>query len=264
MTTAPTAHIEVNGINTAHAVAGDGDAVLLLHGWGANIELVWPLARELAGKGFRCYVPDLPGFGQSSLPPQTWTVHDYVRFVLAYMDANALERVHLFGHSFGGRLSLVMGANHAERINKIVLCDAAGVKPRTPWYRQLPVTLYHAVKENIPEDGAMGRVVDRLRTGYRSRVGSDDYLSAGAMKDTFLAVIEEDLLPFAPQITRPTLLVWGENDADTPLWQAQTLEQAIPDAGLVVFPGAGHYSYLDALPDAVRVIDYFFKHDESS
>jgi pimeloyl-ACP methyl ester carboxylesterase len=230
----------------------------MLHGWGANLGLVWPLAEKLAAAGYRVYVPDLPGFGKTALPPNTWTVHDYVAWVLAYMDAQGIERAHLFGHSFGGRLSIVLSAQHPARVEKVVLCDAAGVKPPTPWYRQLPVTLYKAVEGVVGDVG----VIQKMRERYRAQVGSADYLQAGALKDTFLAVIAEDLLPFAPQITQPTLLVWGANDEDTPLWQANQLEAAIPDAGLVVFQGAGHYSYLDALPEATRVIDYFFSHNE--
>lgn len=256
-----TDHTDINGIRTAHAAVGDGAAVVLLHGWGANMRLLMPLAEALSKHGFRCYMLDLPGFGDSDPPPHAWTVHDYVDFVLAFMDAQGLERVHLFGHSFGGRLSIVLGAEYAHRIDKMVLCDAAGVKPQLPWYRQLPITLYRAVEDKIDAESAVGKAVDKLRTVYRQRVGSADYLSAGAMKDTLLAVIDEDLLPYAPKITRPTLLVWGDQDEDTPLWQAKKLEAAIPDAGLVLMQGAGHYAYLDALGETVRVMDYFFKHD---
>ena len=258
--TPPTQTQQIQGIPTTHVVAGDvnAPAIVMLHGWGSNLKLVWPLAENLAEKGYRVYVPDMPGFGETALPPETWTVHDYASWVLAYMEANNIQQAHLFGHSFGGRLSIVLSAEHPERFTKVVLCDAAGVKPATPWYRQLPVVLYKLV------EGVLGDIplVQRLRDKYRASVGSADYLQAGELKDTFLAVIAEDLLPFAPKITQPTLLVWGSNDTDTPLWQAKQLETAIPDAGLVVFPGAGHYSYLDALPDATRVIDYFFSHDE--
>ncbi|MEL6270149.1 MAG: alpha/beta hydrolase [Chloroflexota bacterium] len=262
MSSPPTEHTTINGIHTTHTIHGEGEPVLLLHGWGANITLLWPLIEQLAQKGFRCHAPDLPGFGGTGLPPATWSVHDYVAFVLAYIDAQQLACAHLFGHSFGGRLSIVLGAKHADRVNKIVLCDAAGVRGKTPWYRQLPVTLYRAVEDKVDDESAPGRLINRVRDAYVKRTGSSDYLDAGELKETLVEVVSEDLLPFAPQITAPTLLVWGANDEDTPLWQAKALEAAIPDAGLVVFPNAGHYAYLDALPDTVRVIDYFYKHDE--
>ncbi|MCL4252654.1 MAG: alpha/beta hydrolase, partial [Anaerolineae bacterium] len=64
-------------------------------------------------------------------------------------------------------------------------------------------------------------------------------------RETFLRVVNQDLSDYAKRIQAPTLLIWGENDQDTPLWQAKQLENLIPDAGLVVYPRAGHYSYLE-------------------
>lgn len=261
MTEPPIKHITINSQKVAHTVVGTGDPVLLLHGWGANLRLLWPLGEQLAEHGFRCYMPDLPGFGESDPPPRTWTIYDYAKFTLDYMHSQGLERAHLFGHSFGGRISIVLGAQHTERLHKIVLCDAAGVREETPWLQRLSRQIYRTLSPD-DADSPLARALQKARNAYVQRVGSEDYLNAGVLKETFVAVVEEDLLPLAPQITRPTLLLWGANDEATPLWQAQKLEAAIPDAGLVVFQNAGHYSYLDALPDAVRVIDYFFKNDE--
>lgn len=260
MTNPPRTTLSINGIKTAVATAGDGKGLplVMLHGWGAHIGLLWPLAEKLTAAGHTVHTLDLPGFGETPPPSKTWRVADYAAFVRAYMAEAGIERAHLFGHSFGGRISIVLGANHPKQFEKIILCDAAGVKPPTPWYRQLPATLYGAVEGIVGDFGP----VQALRDRYRQRVGSEDYLNAGPLKETFLAVIAEDLLPLAPKITGQTLLLWGADDTDTPLWQARALESAIPDAGLVVFKGAGHYSYLDALPDAARVIDYFLTHDE--
>src|SRR5688572_28092751 len=83
----------------AEAVIGEGKPVLLLHGWGANLSLVWSMAENLARLGYRVYALDLPGFGQSDPPPAAWTVFDYARFVVAYLDYHRLERVYLFGPS---------------------------------------------------------------------------------------------------------------------------------------------------------------------
>ena len=88
----------------------------------------------------------------------------------------------------------------------------------------------------------------------RARVASRDYLDASeAMRGTFRAVIAQDLSDRLPRIAAPTLLVWGERDEDTPLWMARRMEELIPDAGLVVLEGAGHYSYADA-PGQFRAV----------
>lgn len=254
------AHIQMGDINAAHVVFGNvGEPVLALHGWGASVDLVAPFARQLATRGFRVYVPDLPGFGETPASKSAWSVHDYTNFVLSYLAANGLERVHLFGHSFGGRLSLVLGAEQPERIHKIVLVNSAGVPPRHSMSSQMRLNAYKGIRDSLSAVG-MKALSQRLRDWYVGRYGSADYKNAGVLRETFTKVISEDLRPYAARVKASTLLIWGAKDEETPLWQAQTLEKLIPDAGLVVYDDAGHYSYLDRLPDVVRTIEYFYRH----
>lgn len=262
MTTPPITFITLNGIRIAHTIAGEGKSLVLLHGWGANIGLVWPLAEKLAPLGYRVYALDLPGFGQSADPPAAWTVQDYARLVVAYLDAQHLERVLLFGHSFGGRLSLILGSEYAERINKMVLADSAGVRTPPPLFTRFRLNTYKAIRDGLYRVGAKS-LADTLRNVYNTRYGSADFQQVlGVMRETFVNVVNEDLLPYAARVKSPTLLFWGDKDEDTPLWQGRLLEKTIPDAGLVVHRGAGHYSYLDCLAETVRVMDYFFKQVE--
>ena len=80
----------------------------------------------------------------------------------------------------------------------------------------------------------------------RARRGSADYAAASPMMRSILSkCVNEDLKRALPSIKAPTLLIWGENDTATPLSDAKTMERLIPDAGLVSFPGCGHYSFLD-------------------
>lgn len=256
---APVTFTTINGIRIAEAVTGTGKPLVLLHGWGAHIDLVWVLAEHLAPHGYRVYALDLPGFGQSDSLPVAWTVFDYARFVVAYLDHHRLEQVYLFGHSFGGRLSLILGADYPERIRKIVLADSAGVITPTPLLVRSRQTLYKGMRDLLYRVGAKA-LADRLRAIYNARYGSSDFQQvSGIMRETFVKVVNEDLLPYAARIKAPALLFWGDQDEDTPLWQGQLLEKTIPDAGLVVHSGAGHYSYLDRLAETVRVMDYFFK-----
>lgn len=252
--------IIVADLSTRHAVLGDtGSVLVMLHGWGAKLDLVLPLGERLARLNHRVYIPDLPGFGETEPPPVAWSVSDYVRFVLAYMDSQGLDRVHLFGHSFGGRVSLVLGADHAHRIDKMVLADSAGVRSKTPLAAQMRLSAYKAARDGLRSVG-LSSVSDRLQTLYNRRYGSADFnQSSGVMRETFVKVVNEELLTYAARVTPSTLLLWGDQDQDTPLWQGRLLEKTIPDAGLVLFEGAGHYSYLDRLADTVRVIDYFLK-----
>jgi pimeloyl-ACP methyl ester carboxylesterase len=243
----PRTTVQIDGLQIAQALAGDrdGSPVLMLHGWGAHIELVWPLAQRLLTLGYRVLVPEMPGFGASDPPPAAWTVQDYARWVLAYADHHELERFHLFGHSFGGRLGLILGAEHAGRIQAMVLADAAGIRKQSPVTARARLTVYKGVRDGLKRVG-LGALSDRLRGWYNRRYGSTGFQSAsGVMRETFVKVVNADLREYAARVRVPTLLVWGEDDADTPLWQGHLLERLIPDAGLVILPGAGHYSYLE-------------------
>jgi pimeloyl-ACP methyl ester carboxylesterase len=259
MTTPPRQTTLVQGIPTAHAVIGEGHPLLMLHGWGASIDLVWSLAERLAPLGYRIHALDMPGFGQTPNPPVGWSVRDYVNFVLGYLDSQQLERVHLFGHSFGGRLGLILGADHAARLHKLVLADAAGIRDSAPTSTSLRLKSYRVALNTLKTVGLTAQA-DQLRGWYTERYGSADYKAAtGTLRETFVKVVNEDLRDYASRVKVPTLLFWGDQDTDTPLSQGKLLEQLIPDAGLVIWEGAGHYSYLERLADTARVMDHFLK-----
>ncbi|MCU0466800.1 MAG: alpha/beta hydrolase [Anaerolineae bacterium] len=241
-----------------HATAGDEGAppIIMLHGWGASSELLKPLGDRLGKQGYRVYMPDLPGFGQTPPPPSAWGVADYMAFVLGYADALGVGRAHWFGHSFGGRISLMLGADAPDRVDHIVLADSAGIRP-AQGATSAATTVLKGVKRGLGAVG-LGGLAEKLAGRYRTAVGSSDYNAAsGVMRETFLKVIDQDLQAWAARIQAPTLLLWGDQDQDTPLADGQRLEQLIPDAGLVVFSGAGHYSYLDRAADAAVIIKQF-------
>ncbi len=249
----------IQGIKTSEVVIGQGKPVVMLHGWGANLGLVTPLAEKLAPLGYQCFVPDLPGFGQTLAPEVGWSNHEYVKWVIDYLDTHQLDKVYLFGHSFGGRLGLILGAEQGDRIIKMALADPAGVRPKASTSGQWRLKSYRLVLNMLKTLGLKPQA-EQLRNWYSERYGSADYKAAkGMMRETLVKVVNEDLLPFAARVKPSTLLFWGDKDDDTPLWQGQLLEKTIPDAGLVVWEGAGHYSYLERAADTARVMDHFFK-----
>lgn len=248
-------------ILTVERIAGQLGAtpIVALHGWGVSSELMQPVLERLSPLGYRLYAPDLPGFGGTAPPPTAWTVHDYANWVIEYLDAHRLETAHLIGHSFGGRISLVLGAQHPHRISKIALSNSAGVPSKQPPHIVLRQRAYKLIRSGLEAIGAHA-AAHQLREWYAVRYGSSDYRTAqGVMRETFVRVVTQDLLPMAARVARPTLLFWGEKDADTPLWQARRLEKTLPDAGLIVFPGASHYAYLEHLDEFIRIVDHFFK-----
>jgi pimeloyl-ACP methyl ester carboxylesterase len=279
MTPASVNYTEIGGIRTAELILPADSArsrgvqlnastrpasawpVLMLHGWGASLKLVQPLGERLAALGWNVYAPDMPAFGESAPPPAAWGVPDYANWVTAYLDAHHLERVHLFGHSFGGRVALVLGAERAERLGKIALADAAGVPPKKTANADLRLKAYKTIRDGLYKVGAKG-LADDLRQRYNARYGSADFNAAsGVVRETFVKVVNQDLRPYAARVKPSTLLFWGDQDEDTPLWMGRELETLIPDAGLIIYEGAGHYSYLERLAETAKTVDYFFRNE---
>lgn len=245
--------MHINGLRTRRLVRGEGEDLLVLHGWGASIEAVYPIVTGLAPVA-RVHALDLPGFGESEPPPEPWGVEQYQAFVGAYMDAAGIARATIVGHSNGGRIAIRMAATEPARVAKLVLVDAAGIRPKRTfrWYRR--VAMAKVGKHAARHLGAPG---ERMRDVLVSRAASTDYAAAGELRPTLVKLVNADLRAYMPDIAAPTLLVWGAEDAETPVAMAREMERLIPDAGLVVLEGAGHYSYLDQPGRFARIVSHF-------
>jgi pimeloyl-ACP methyl ester carboxylesterase len=223
--------------------------IVILHGWGAHIEAVGPILAALDG-ACDLIALDLPGFGESDPPEQAWDVDAYARFMIHFLDELSVERAHLVGHSHGGRVSIALAADEADRVGRLLLIDSAGLRPKRGWRYRRRVAVAK-LGRLIGKLGAPGR---RLQERMRAKVASRDYLEASeTMRGTFRALIAMDLTDRLPRVRASTLLVWGDRDEDTPLWMGRRMEELIPDAGLVVLEGAGHYSYADS-PGQFRAV----------
>jgi pimeloyl-ACP methyl ester carboxylesterase len=254
--------IEVQGLRTRRLIAGaageaqageDAPVVLVLHGWGASIEAVQPIVSGLAPVA-RVHALDLPGFGETEPPPQPWGVEEYQAFVAAYMDRAAVPRATMVAHSNGGRIAIRMAATEPSRVAKLVLVDAAGVRPKRTlrWYRR--VAMAKAGKQAARH---LGRPGERLRDKLLGHAASADYAAAGELRPTLVKLVNADLRKHMPEIAAPTLLIWGADDTDTPVAMAREMERLIPDAGLVVLEGAGHFSYADQPARFARIVSHF-------
>jgi pimeloyl-ACP methyl ester carboxylesterase len=233
--------LTVRGIRVRYVVVGQGEPLLLLHGWGSSLDTFDAMAADL-GRFFSVTAFDFPGHGESDLPPATWRVDDFVGLTLDLLAQLGIERAAVLGHSFGGRVAIKLAASHPEAVDRLVLVDSAGVPP--------PRTIGRALKRVASRSAnALGRRLGRpgqaIRHAIVGRIASTDYLNAGPLRDTFLAIVKEDLRPVMPRIAAPTLLVWGESDDDTPLAAGRTMAELIPHASLLVLKNAGHFSYLE-------------------
>ncbi len=252
---------DVNGIRVFYEQEGEGEDIVLLHGWGASAASFRPLFDYLS-KRSRTLALDFPGFGNSDTPSEVWGVKEYGEFLLSFFDAIKLKSVRLIAHSFGGRVAIWIAAHFPERVSKIILVNSAGIKPSRGLTYYLKTgtakTGRFILKRRIL--GAFGEdVLSRLY----SLLGSKDYKSQhGIMRSILVKVVNEDLKELLPKISVPVLLIWGENDTDVPVKYAREMERRIKDSGLVVLKDAGHYSYLDKFHEFCIIVSNFFSLSE--
>ena len=249
-------NIKINGLNFHYTVEGSGSPVILMHGWGCNLTTLASV-EKVAVENHTVYNVDFPGFGQSQEPSEVWGVEEYTQLIEELVKVENIENPILLGHSFGGRVGILYSSRN--QVKKLILVDAAGVKPRRSLKYYLKVYSFKISKRLMPliygKEGAQKRI-----EAARAKRGSSDYNNATPMMRAILSkVVNEDLKYCMPQIKAPTLLIWGENDTATPLRDAQTMEKLIPDAGLVSFPGCGHYSFLDNPIQFAAVLRSFLK-----
>jgi len=235
--------IDIDGVTLHYRRSGEGSrAIILMHGWGCNMDAMSIFERVGAEK-HTVYNLDMPGFGTSSEPPFPWGIEDYTHMLEDFVKAMGIGSPILIGHSFGGRVAILYASRND--VNRLILVDAAGVRPRRSPVYYAKVYSFKLARKIYPY--LMGRAkAEKVIAEMRARRGSYDYNNCSdMMRRVMVRVVNADLRHAMPHIKAPTLLMWGEDDSATPLRDARIMKKLIPDAGLVTFPGAGHFSFID-------------------
>lgn len=256
--------INYHSAKVAYSVGGLGKPLVILHGWGSSSRVMKPLALSLLHLR-KVYLVDLPGFGKSSEPPETWGIDEYADMIEALINSIEAKEVDFLVHSFGGRIILKLLARDGIKasIGKVLITGGAGMKPKISWKVYFKKNLAKLLK--IPflilPDSLQNRGLERLRkTALWKKLGSSDYSKlSGVMRGTFVKSVNEHLDDLLPVIDHEILLLWGENDNATPPYQAQRMEAGLKNSALVVIDGAGHYAFLDKPKQFASIAEAFFK-----
>ena len=253
--------VKINDWNINYEVIGKGNPVILLHGWLANLETMRPIANNLC-QNFKVYLVDVVGFGKSDLPEHPLNTDDFGNFLKDFIEALEIENPILIGHSNGGRTIINAVGRGLVKPKKVVLIDSAGIKPKRKLGYYLKISFYKTGKfilNLLPNTKAIKEFKEKLR----NNVGSSDYkASANVLKETLKLIVNEDQSHLLPNIKVPTLLFWGSLDTATPISDGRKMEKLIPDAGLIEYAGATHFSYLENINNCNAVLNEFFKNDK--
>lgn len=226
-----------------YTVKGQGNKnVILLHGWGGSLESLTPLQNELAKSGgFRVYNIEWPGFGNSKLTTGTkFGFENYVKALIDFIEYQRIAKPTLVGHSFGGKVALALSLKQSGLIDKLILVNSSGIKPRNTLKKTLlylPTKTMGAVF-SLPGLRKVKPFVRKVY--YKLIVRESDYLVSESLEETLTDVLKVNFDADLSEISTKTLLIWGEKDGYTPLWMGQKLAGEMQNAKIEVVKDAKH------------------------
>ena len=244
-------------------------AVILLHGFGASLHTWEPWARALSAS-HRVIRFDLPGSGLS--PPDAtgnYTDARSLQLVTALMDELGIRRASLIGHSMGGRIAWWVAAHAPDRVEKLVLISPDGfASPGFDYGRapEVPGTLAlmrYALPEALlrmslkPAYANPAVLTDEVSTRYHDLLLAPG--ARGAMLARMRQTVLTDPVPWLKQITAPTLLLWGDQDAMIPFANSADYLGAMPNAKFVALPGIGHIPHEEDPVRALAAVQAFLR-----
>lgn len=252
--------IVIGGLEINYKIAGQGEPLLIWHGWGGSSDS-WQKVQENLSQNFQVISLDLPGFGKSSNPTQPWKTDDYLAVLSKLAEKLGLKSFYLAGHSFGGGLAAKFSAQNPQKVKALVLTGAAIFRSQKRLNRRQKIASALAKAGSIFERTPLiGKSLYPLARRFIYRfAGVHDYNRAsGVMKETFKNIISEDLSGYLPQIKTPTLILWGKEDKSTPLEDAFAIQKLIPDSQVKVIEKANHSPHLTQPEMTAESISAFF------
>ncbi len=251
--------VYINKLKTNYKVAGNGQPVLVLHGWGGSSDSWLQIQRILAAQGYKMICPDFPGFGKSANPPKAWEVADYAKWLLGFIRFLKLNKFSIIAHSFGARVAIKFAKNYPKKITKLILCAPAGIKPKPDLETKIIFQISKTGNIIFSKKPLRG-FKNRAKNLFYILIRSKDYSKTkGVMRETIKKVLEEDLLPDLSQIKTKTLIVWGRKDKIIPLKYAYMFKENIKNSQLEIVPRIGHSPHLENPERLLEIITKFLR-----
>lgn len=222
-----------------------GNVVFFLHGYGGNINSFKKSAISL-GKDFKSYVFDLYGFGSTPHPKKKMDIYEYAIQIYLFCIKKKISKLSIVGHSFGGRIAILLSSVFGINVEKLILVDSAGLKPRRGLVYYVKVGLYKLSKKRI---------------GKQNRFyGSEEYRQIeGFKQQSFVAIVNQHLDYLLYKIRVDTLIVWGSRDKSTPMYMFKKFLNNLVNAESCVFKNSNHFSYMQNIYKFNMIINRFLK-----
>ncbi|MDT5063152.1 MAG: hypothetical protein QOH63_3611 [Acidobacteriota bacterium] len=240
----------VYGVKIHYVEAGSGPVVVLLHGLGGNTTN-WAFNIAPIAQKYRVIVPDQIGFGQSDKPLINYRINTYVDFLDAFLKGLKIERASLVGNSMGGWVAAAYTIAHPEKVERLVLVDAAGFSFAPGFDTGQLIKLNPSTREGMKE--LVSRVFYNklifmsdafIDASMAARINAGDGHTIRSITESIIR--REDFLDNRlAAIKQPTLVIWGREDGLLPLADGQRFQKEISNSQLVVFDQCGHVPQIE-------------------
>lgn len=245
--------VDVGGSKLHVLKGGSGDPLVLLHGAGGNSGWLH-YVQKLADR-FTVYLPSHPGYGQSERPEWLESIHDLASFYTWFFETLGLEGARAIGFSMGGWLAAEMAGTCSHAFSKLMLVDAAGIKPQQGEIAdifiispaQITELLFHDPNQAPEYEEIYGRTLSPEQTEIAE---SNREM---AVRLCWKPYMYDPRLPgLLGRVTIPTRIVWGREDRLVPLECAGLYQKAIPGSDLVVIENCGHAPQVEKPDEFVK------------
>ena len=256
---------KIDGVKTHWLEAGThGSRVLLLHGWGCDASFMHSVADALMNDHI-VMIPDFPAHGESGRPPEPWGVPEYSEHLLHLLKATEFIPCAVIAHSFGCRIATWIASEYPDVFTKIIFTGAAGIRPKQSPESQARSLQYKKLKnhaEKLKKIPGFRGIAESFEEKLVQKYGSADYKRLdNDMRKTFVKVISQDLSDCYDRIKQSTLLIWGDQDTETPIWMGREIEKRIVDCALIPLEGGSHFAYLEQIGRFNTIAAQFLKED---
>lgn len=245
--------VEIYGQKIHYIEAGSGPTVILLHGLGGDTTN-WAMTIPALASKYHVYVPDQIGFGQSDKPIMNYRVATLVEFLDQFYKKLSIEKATLVGNSLGGWTAASFAISHPEKVDKLLLVDAAGYTAKRWGGPELTKELYSVLNPSTTADlkRAMSAVFYNkaiitdafIESAFASKLKKGDSQTINAFIDSVLRG-DDYIDDKVKTITAPTLVIWGREDGLTPLAMGEAFAQDIPGAQRLIIEKCGHVPQLE-------------------
>ena len=214
------------------------NTIIFLHGWRSDSSVWFKFLDDEKFNDYQIYLIDLPGYGKSEIPKEPFDLKKYAKVMNSFIKKVNIKNPIAIGHSFGGALLIKLASDYPDDLKALVLIGASGIRKRN-----LKKTVLKIIAKLI-SPFFKPKFMKKLRIYLYRMIGSDDYVATPYLKETYLNVIKEDLTKDLEKINLKTLLIWGNNDNDTPLYFAHVMKDKIKDSSLKIIENAGHFVFI--------------------